>query len=312
MILSVSRRTDIPAFYSDWFFNRVKEGFLLVRNPMNIHQLSKVNILPDVVDCMVFWTKNPKPMLERLNELNSYNYYFQFTLNSYDKNIEINVPEKKDIIKTFQKLSNMIGRNRVVWRYDPIFLTNEFNIDYHIKWFDYLAEKLSGYTNKCVISFIDLYKKTQKNLSGINLIEMNEDLIAAISYEISNIASKYSMPVETCSEKIDLSKYNIKHGKCIDEQLIARITGKRIESAKDPNQRLICGCIKSIDIGAYNTCKHNCLYCYANFNKEMVYKNVSLHNDSSPLLCGEVNENDNITLRVVSSDFRNQLSFLEE
>lgn len=311
MIISASRRTDIPAFYSEWFFNRINEGYLMVRNPMNIHQVSKINLSPEVVDCIVFWTKNPQPMLSRISELNKYKYYFQFTLNSYDKSIEPNVPEKKYLISVFKELSNMIGKEKVIWRYDPIFLTDNFNMDYHIKWFEALAEKLSGYTHKCVISFVDLYKKTERNLKGINILPLNKDNMNEIAFNLSLISSKYNIRIESCSEDIDLEKYNIKHGKCIDDELISRIIGKRLFSEKDPNQRLICGCIKSVDIGTYNTCKHNCFYCYANFNKDVVLKNIQLHNVKSPLLYGELSENDKVNIRAVSSDIDNQISLID-
>ena len=202
MIISASRRTDIPAFYSDWFFNRTKEGFVLVRNPMNINQVSKINLSPEVVDCIVFWTKNPQPLINRLSKLDRYNYYFQFTLNSYDETIEANVPEKKHLIKTFQELSAKIGRDRVIWRYDPILLTKKFDVNYHVKWFEYLADVLSGHTKKCVISFIDIYKKTERNLRGIDLIPMSEQLINELAFQVSIIAKKYDLQIEFCCEDI--------------------------------------------------------------------------------------------------------------
>jgi len=311
MIISASRRTDIPAFYTNWFFNRIKAGFVLVRNPMNIHQVSKINLSPELVDCIVFWTKNPLPMLNRLSELNQYNYYFQFTLNSYDKSIEINVPEKKYLIKAFQELSSQIGRERVIWRYDPILLTDKFDLKYHIKWFEYLAQKLSGYTEKCVISFMDLYKKTERNLKGINLMPMNEQMMSEIAFQLSLIAAKYDLQMESCCESMDLEKFNIKHGKCIDDELISKIIGKKLDIKKDPNQRLSCGCVKSIDIGAYNTCQHRCLYCYGNFNKGLVDKNVRLHSDKSPLLYGELGGGDKVIVKPVSSNINEQLSFID-
>jgi len=309
MIISASRRTDIPAFYSDWFFNRLREGYLMVRNPMNIHQVSKIILSPDIVDCIVFWTKNPEPMLKRISELNKYNFYFHFTLNSYDKSIEPNVPEKKHLISVFKELSKMIGEERVIWRYDPILLTDIFNKEYHIKWFEVLAEKLSGFTCKCVISFIDFYKKTERNLRGLNLIPFNNDIINEIAFNFSRIAQKYGMVIETCSEEIELEKYNIKRGKCIDDELISRIAGKKISLEKDPNQRTVCGCVKSVDIGAYNTCKHNCIYCYANFNKDMVINNTKQHNVNSPLLYGDLGDDDIVKTKIYSSDFDNQISF---
>jgi len=229
-----------------------------------------------------------------MSDLKDYKYYFQFTLNSYDKSIETNVPEKKHLVKIFIELSKMIGNERVIWRYDPILLNDTFDMKYHIKWFEVLAEKLSDYTNKCIISFVDHYKNVEKNLKTLNLSPLSNDIMNEIAYNLFVIASKYNITIESCSEEIDLEKYNIKHGKCIDDVLISKITGKKLLTEKDPNQRLTCGCIKSIDIGAYNTCKHNCVYCYANYNKNLVLKNTQLHNVNSPLLHGELEENDKV------------------
>ena len=157
MIISASRRTDIPAYYSEWFFNRLKAGYVLVRNPMNIHKISKVSLSPKVVDGIVFWTKNPTPMLKRIPELEQYSYYFQFTLNPYGRDVELNVPSKgRVIIPAFRKLSKLIGRERVIWRYDPIIINKKYTIEYHCKYFRILASKLSEYTERCTISFVDL------------------------------------------------------------------------------------------------------------------------------------------------------------
>ena len=160
MILSVSRRTDIPNYYSEWFYNRIKEGFLYVRNPMNAHQVSEIKITPDVVDCIVFWTKNPLPMMKRLNETKDYNYYFQFTLTGYGNDVEVNLSNKKtEMIPVFQELSEKIGKQKVIWRYDPIFFSDRYTKEYHLKAIKSIAEALSGYTEKCVISFVDIYPK---------------------------------------------------------------------------------------------------------------------------------------------------------
>lgn len=279
---------------------------------MSIHQVSKIDLSKDVVDCIVFWTKNPRPILKKLDLLNDYPYYFQFTLNSYDKSLEPNVPEKKQLIKTFIDLSNYIGKERVIWRYDPIILTEKFTPQYHYKWFEYLAQRLSQYTEKCVISFVDLYKKSERNLKGVNLYPISKEVMEDIAYHISNIASKYGLIIESCSELIDLDKYNIKHGKCIDAKLISALIGKRLIVDKDPTQRDMCGCVKSIDIGTYNSCKHHCLYCYANFNRGIVNKNTELHSINSPLLFGELDSSrDVIHNREMISLIDNQYSLLD-
>ena len=181
MIVSVSRRTDIPAFYSDWFFNRLKEGFVYVINPMNLKQISKVELTPDKVDCFIFWTKDATNMIDRLDELKDYNYYFQYTITSYGKDVENGILDKKKIIESFKKLSDNIGKEKVILRYDPILLSKKYSIDYHCKAFDKLCSQLKGYTDKCVISFIDLYKKTERNTKVLDLIPMGLDQIEEIS-----------------------------------------------------------------------------------------------------------------------------------
>lgn len=301
MILSVSRRTDIPAFYSKWFFNRLKEGYFLVKNPMNLNQISRVEINPSVIDCIVFWTKNPKPMLNQLDNLKGYNYYFQFTLTPYDKSLEPNVPRKKYIIDTFIELSEKIGKEKVIWRYDPIILTDIYTKEYHYKWFEYLTQKLCNYTDKCVISFLDLYKKTERNMKEIKVTQLLKSDMEEMAGRLSIIAAKYNLILESCSEEIPLDKFGINHGKCIDDKLISKLLGCNINAQKDQNQREVCGCVKSIDIGAYNSCKHHCLYCYANFSKETVEKQILEHDIKSPLLIGNLTGNEKITNREIKS-----------
>lgn len=302
MIISASRRTDIPMYYSGWFYNRIKEKYVLVRNPMNIHQVSKINLSPDVVDCIVFWTKNPEPMIDRLNEINDYNYYFQFTLNSYGKDIESNLPYKNNnIIPCFQRLSEKVGSERVIWRYDPILLNKHYTVEYHVEFFYKLASKLKDYTQKCVISFIDLYKNTKQNVKELEISEVTFNSKKLIAKEFSKIAEIYNMSIETCSEDINLEEFNIKHSKCIDDKLIEKLTGFHLSVDKDKNQRKECGCVESIDIGMYNTCLNGCKYCYANYNAGIVKRNFALHDSKSPLLFGQLTDKDIIKERTVKS-----------
>ena len=309
MILSASRRTDIPAFYSQWFFNRIKEGFVYVRNPMNIHQVSKIQLSPNVIDCIVFWSKNPRPMLNRLNELRSYMYYFQFTINPYDIRLEQNVPTKNGIVDTFKELSLKIGPERVIWRYDPIILTDTISIEYHIKYFEELAKRLQGSTNTCVISFLDLYKKTERNLRNTTARELQINEMLDLARNLAIIAAKYGMKVQSCAEKIELDCVGIKHGRCIDSVLIEDLLGVKLVVTKDKNQRPECGCVQSIDIGEYNTCRHNCKYCYANFNPGRVMEKAQKHNPYSPLLIGELGPDDKIFERKIFSFIGNKALF---
>ncbi len=309
MILSVSRRTDIPNYYSEWFLNRIKEGYLYVRNPMNTHQISKILLSPEVVDCIVFWTKNPEPMFPRLDELDEYKYYFQFTLTGYGNDIECNVPHKrKSMIPIFQKLSHKIGREKVIWRYDPIIFTNKYSLEYHLKAFGQIARELHGYTSKCVISFVDIYAKNKRNMDTFNPIVLSENNLVSFGKEISLIADRYNIKVASCAEAVDLSSCGIAHNCCIDKELIERIIGCKIQADTDRNQRKECGCIESVEIGTYNTCKNGCQYCYANYSQKSVSQSCKLYDVNSPLLCGEVTENDRITERKVKSLKQKQLA----
>lgn len=312
MILSVSRRTDIPNYYSEWFFNRIKEGFVFVRNPMNIHQVSKIDITPEMVDCIVFWTKNPEPMLNRLDELSLYNYYFQFTLTGYGKDIECNVPHKKEkMIPVFQELSQKIGMKKVIWRYDPIIFTKKYTPEYHLKAFEQIATALKGYTEKCVISFVDVYAKNKKNMETLDSYEVDKDTQLAFAKKIAEIAKNNGMTIGSCAESIDLDECGIEHNCCIDKKLIESIIGCRLKVEKDKNQRQECGCIESVEIGTYNTCKNGCKYCYANDSEESVENNCSKYDPKSPILCGKLDGNDKITERKVKSLKEQQLSIFD-
>lgn len=308
MILSVSRRTDIPNYYSEWFMNRIREGYLYVRNPMNTHQISKIDLSPELVDCIVFWTKNPEPMLFRLEELDAYSYYFQFTLTGFGADMEWHVPDQKIMIPIFQKLSHKIGREKVIWRYDPIILTDKYNPEYHLKIFEHIAGELQGCTSKCVISFVDLYTKIQKNMRDFHAFFLKEKELLIFARELSAIASRYDMKVATCAEAIDLSSCGIEHNCCIDKELIEQIIGCKMTVGKDKNQRKECGCVESIDVGTYNTCKNGCQYCYANYSMESVAWNGKQYDVHSPLLCGRVTEGDKITERKVKSWKEKQLT----
>lgn len=309
LILSVSRRTDIPAFYFEWFCKRLEEGYVLVRNPMNYHQVSKVALNPEVIDFIVFWTKDPTNILNKLDRLKSYNYYFQITINPYDQLIERNVRSKNQVIKAFKDLSSKIGKERVVWRYDPILLTKEIDINKHEMYFEGLASQLSGYTEKCIISFIDQYSKTERNMKNIEQINIDNEKMLIIGEKLSKIANKHNIVIETCSELIEMSALGIEYAKCVDDRLISSIIGQKLSIKKDKNQRDICGCVTSIDIGAYNTCKHGCVYCYANFSEKAMKNNIKKHDINSPMLIGNIEPNDKIIERKMESYISNQLEF---
>lgn len=308
MIISASRRTDIPSFYSDWFFRRLKEGYVCVRNPMNPHQVSHVSLSPEVVDGIVFWTKNPAPMLSRLELLRDYTYYFQFTLNPYGRDIERNVPSKNDIvIPTFQKLSTEIGKERVVWRYDPILLSEKYTMEYHRKYFRLMADRLSDYTEKCTVSFIDIYKNIQRSITPLGITAPSQNQIFDLMGVFSEIAEEHGIYMDTCAEEIDLKRLGIRHASCIDKERLARIGKYKLDISEDKNQRAACGCVSSIDIGAYNTCENGCVYCYANFNHTLVRNCRNAYAPDTPLLCDALSGDDIVKKKPMASNQVTQL-----
>jgi len=307
MIISASRRTDIPSYYSEWFFTRIKEKFAYVRNPFNTRQINVINLDPELIDCIVFWTKNPKPMIDNLDLLKDYKYYFQFTLTPYESDIEAKLPPKTEIIETFKKLSDIIGPQKVIWRYDPILISNKYNTAYHIDKFEKLVRVLKGYTEKVTISFMDFYKKITENIKLLGITEISTEEKNIIAQNISKIAKNNNFSIDTCAEDIDLSKYGIMHARCIDDRLILKISGNNLLVEKDKNQRLECGCVRSVDIGEYNSCSNGCVYCYANHNSNIAEKNIKKHISLSPLLIGDVCPDDIVKERKMALDTINKL-----
>lgn len=309
MILSASRCTDIPNYYSEWLARRFRAGFLCVRNPMNFRQVSRIALNPNVIDCIVFWTKNPAPMLPYLDEYRRYMYYFQFTLTGYGKDIEPGLPDKRRIlIPAFCELADRIGRDRVIWRYDPIFLSDHYTLDYHVKAFTRIAEALAGRTRRVVISFLDDYEKTKRNMKGINIQGLTKEKMRRLAHSFAVIAGRYGMEIQTCAEKIDLSEYGITHGACIDREYIEHLLGCRLRAGKDHGQRPECRCMESVEIGSYHTCRNGCRYCYANFSDGRVQARIRDFDVDSPILCGKMEPEDRITERKMKTLRENQMT----
>ena len=294
MIVSASRRTDIPAFYTKWFMNRISDGFLLTRNPFNYNQIKRVSLNVSDVDVIIFWTRNPTPLMKDLDKLDAlgYKYYFQFTITGYQKTLEKSTLNFYKAIEIFKKLSLKIGREKVIWRYDPILLSNVTPFEEHIELFNKIASFLNGYTTRVVISFADLYDKVNRNLKKLDSLDYqdiasNQELCIELVKRLYDISQNNNIDIYTCAESFDLSNYGIKKGKCIDDGLIKDIFNVDVSSMKDPGQREHCGCVKSIDIGMYNTCMHGCRYCYATFNENLAHKNYKNHDFNSPFLIGD-------------------------
>ncbi len=313
MIISASRRCDIPSHFGEWFLNRLKDGYVLVQNPYNKDRLSRVELNLKTVDLIVFWTKNPLPFLKYLPEIDKlfYPYYFEFTLTPYGNEIERNLPDKNELINAFISLSKMLSKNRMVWRYDPIIIDEKYNLNYHKEKFSYMASRLSGYTNRCVISFVDPYKNVTVRMGKNPAEQMNILNINKISEIFSKIAKENGIEIFTCAENYDLKKYGIKQGACIDRKIVESILDCKIDVREDKNQRPECRCIESIDIGTYNCCGNGCTYCYALQSEKSALLNIKKHDPKSPVLIGQAGPNAIVTDRACKSIIVNQLSLFK-
>jgi hypothetical protein len=306
MIISASRRTDIPALYSDWFLARMKEGYALVRNPFNFHLVSRVSLKAGDAEFIVLWTKNPKPMLSGLELLERFEipYYFLYTVTLYGELLERNLPAEEEVLDTFRRLSERIGARRTVWRYDPVIISDEYDAAYHERRFESICRSLENRTARCIVSFIDMYKKCERNLKDFSIHSISNETKIDIMGNFNRIADRHGIAVQLCAEEAVLSSSGVQNGKCIDDELISEIIGKRIAVRKDPSQRKDCRCVKSIDIGSYDTCTNGCLYCYANSDLDIAVKNKKAHDPTSPLIYGTVEESDRIVDREMNSIFR--------
>ena len=292
MIINTGCRTDIPAFYSKWLMNRIKEGYVLVRNPYFQNKVTKYSLSPEVVDCLAFCTKNPEPMLNYLSELDKYKQYWFVTITPYGKDIEPVVPDKGKVIENFKKLSNHIGVNSIGWRYDPIFIDNEFTVTKHIECFEKMAKELKGYTHNCTISFLDMYEKVKRNAPDIKPPNKEEQIEIAKAF--AKIGKENDMTIHGCCENVFLEKFGIKCNGCMSQEIIEESIGISLNPPKRKNQRGTCNCLMGNDIGAYNSCGHLCKYCYANLDKKLVIENMKKHNENSPFLIGELKKTDEI------------------
>lgn len=293
MILNVSGRTDIVAFYSKWFMNRYKEGFVDVRNPFNPNSVSRIYF--EDVDVILFCTKNPIPILPYLKEITK-PILFHVTLTPYKKDIEPNVPDKTTIIEAIKKISDIIGIDHVSIRYDPIFLNHQYNLAYHLKAFERMCGLLEGYVNKIIVSFIDDYKNVRKNASVLRQNGFTDRDYKGIGESFSESAKKHRMTVQTCFEEINLVEYGFIKGECLSHELAYQITGKKFPNWKARKEQK-CNCVQMVDVGAYNTCPHRCKYCYANYDEQEVEKNMKNHDAHSSLLIGYLRDEDIIKRR---------------
>ena len=310
MIINTGMRTDIPAFYSKWLLNRIREGFVFVRNPYYKNQVTKYLLDPSVVDILAFCTKNPHPLINYLRELDKFRQFWFITITPYDKSIEPNVPDKKQVIEDFKILSSHIGKNAVSLRYDPILITDKYGVDMHIKCFDKLLFELKDYTNSCIISFLDMYENVKKNAKGLRPPNKEEQI--KIAEEFGKIGKKYGIKIYGCLEDKFLEDYGIDARGCMTKEILEYAIDEKLNVKKVDDKNRGCNCVLGHDIGEYNTCMHLCKYCYANANMVLVKRNYIRHIETSPFLIGDYKKDDVIKEAKQESFIENnsQISFL--
>ena len=292
MIINTGQRTDIPAFYPVWFANRLREGFVCVRNPFDFSQVSRYRLDPEVVDLIGFCTKNPAPMFPYMDLVKDYGQFWYVTITPYGRDIEPHVPDKHKVLDDFRQLSEMVGVKRVGWRYDPIFLSDRYTPEYHLSAFAQMAAQLEGYTETAVISFIDLYRKVLRNFPEVREVPYEQKLY--LGKEIIRIAADHGMIVKPCAEGDFLAAYGADCSGCMTIADYEKALGKRLIVPARKPARKECACYLSCDIGAYDSCRHLCRYCYANQDPDRVLQNSRLHDVNSPFLIGNYQEGDRI------------------
>lgn len=295
MIINTGQRTDIPAFYSKWFINRIREGYVLVRNPYYPSLVTKFLLNPDVVDVIGFCTKNPRPMFKYLDELKPFGQFWYISITGFDKDIEPNVPSIDQVIEDFKFLSDKVGKNAIALRYTPIIINEKYTLQRHIDTFEYITSKLEGYTSLAVFGFVDIYDKLKRNHPEI--IDCDDSLKIIIAKEFLKIANKHHMELRLCSKEKWLSSYGIDVNGCMRLEDYERAIGFSLTPTKKMEARRgYCTCYLSNDIGSYNSCLHLCSYCYANGNSNLVLSNFKKHDEDSPFLIGNISPDDKIRL----------------
>ena len=292
MIVNTGQRTDIPAFYSEWLLGRLRAGEVLVRNPYDPAAVTRYRLDPAVVDLMVFCTKDPGPMLDHMALLAPFRQYWFMTITPYGREIEPRVPGKRTALERFRRLSDLVGPERVVWRYDPIFVSADYPVERHLRAFKYMAAALEGYTRIAVISFIDLYEKTRRNFPEAREVSPEDRL--TLGRAMIDIAGAHGMVVRPCAEGDALAAYGADCSGCFTLADCERAVGSRLRVPAFKPARAACACMLQCDIGAYNTCGHLCRYCYANADPRQVAANMRAHDPASPLLTGRLRPGDAI------------------
>ena len=317
MIVNVGGRTDIVNYYSEWLVNRLKEGYVYSRNPLFTNNVSKISLKPEDVDCLMFCSKNYKPILKYIGEIDKkYKIICYYTITAYGKDVEPNVPSIDESIETLISLSKIIGKEKVLWRYDPILLTKDYTVKKHIETFSYMAKRIAPYVQRCIFSFVEMYKKLEYNMPEI-IPFTTEDKIEILE-NLGKIAKENNLYIQSCGTDEDFQKFGIHLSGCTTKEILEEANKVEYKNIKPKGMRKGCHCIPSRDIGAYDTCINGCKYCYANKTPELAKENIKLHNKNSPILIGKISDNDKITIAKQESLIKkfnvnknNQISFLD-
>ena len=293
MILNTDGRTDTVQYYTDWLLQRFSEGYVLTRNPMFPSKVIRYELTPDKVDCVVFCSKNYKPILPRLHEITDrFHTYFHYTITAYGRDIEPGVPSIEESMETLKALSRLVGKQRIAWRYDPVLLTKEYTIGRHLETFERMAGELAPYIDRCIFSFVEMYKKLEVNMP--ELIPLSCQDMESLAQGLGSIARKYGISIQTCGTNGDYTRYGIHASGCMTLDILGKANGITFRSRKHKGTRQGCHCIESRDIGAYDTCLNGCKYCYANKSPQKAFENRQYHDPASPLLLGHVKPEDTI------------------
>ena len=286
MIYHASMRTDIPAFYSEWFYRRIQAGWFAVRNPYNDQSVVRHSLSPNVTDLLMFCTKNPQPMLSRLDMLNGYPQSWNVTITPYGHDIEPNVPPKSDVIDSVRYLAAAIGRDSIAWRYDPILITDKYPVEYHIHAFGKIAAMLKNSVSSVIISFVSIYPKLRTLAPFIREVTSEEKHI--IIGRFSEIAKKCGIPLKLCAEPHIYDPNIIDQSGCETLAGLEKKIGCSIRLPHTKPKRPHCQCYLGIDMGSYNSCPHLCRYCYANNQTHEVTAAFNGHDPLSPILIGTI------------------------
>lgn len=304
MILNTGARTDTVQYFSHWLLKRFEEGFVYTRNPLFPNKVTRYELSPDKIDAVMFCSKNYAPILPRIREITSkYRTYFHYTITAYGKDIEPGVPSIEDSVKTLAELSKIVGREKIAWRYDPVLLTQKYTIERHAQTFRWLCGKLAPYIDRCIFSFVEIYKKLQVNMP--ELIPFSENEMNILAEILGKTAKEFGIRIQTCGTNGDFSRFGIEKSGCATLEILGNANNCEFRNLKHKGLRTGCHCIESRDIGAYDTCLNGCKYCYANKNPQKAFENYKFHNPESPILLGEIKPADTIIRG-------NQQSFLKK